>query len=66
MLDIFIYNLHYVHLKSYIELPVRPQKGTQIRLSVFDNYFREWVKSFSAIQLEHRCCKLFWMPLFQH
>ena len=33
MLGIFIYNLHYVHLKSYIELPVRPQKGTQIFLS---------------------------------
>lgn len=27
MLDIFIYILHYVHPKSYIELPVRSQKG---------------------------------------
>ena len=41
MLDIFIYILQSVHPKSYIELPVRPQKGTT-NLSVFDNYFREW------------------------
>lgn len=39
--SIFIYILHYAHPKSFIELPVRPQKGTT-NLSVFVNYFREW------------------------